>query len=194
MNAVLPYEEIITIDNFLSREQCDWFIRLFHAENTDFAEPGERFGSELLSQHLEILHLDQIYFYKEVKYIAAEWARLVPIPNAFPDYMQVVRRAPGASLGSHIDFEDRVYSSIIYLNDDFSGGETTVGDRTIKPEIGKCIGFYGSHVQHELHEVRDNSRYILITWFRDLENLPLERKEIAAQRQKNTELASSLFN
>ena len=183
MNTSSPYEEIITIDNFLSKEQCDWFIRLFNAETTEFAEPGERFGLDLLPQHLEILHLDQIYHYREVKFIAAQWARLVPVANAFPDYMQVVRRAPGAFLGPHVDFEDRVYSSIIYLNDDFSGGETRVGNRIIEPEVGKCFGLYGSHVQHELHEVRDGSRYILIVWFRDLEKIPLERQEISARRQ-----------
>ncbi len=60
-------------------------------------------------------------------------------------------------------------SSVIYLNDNYDGGELYFKDHdiSIKPEAGDYITFPGNrHYQHGVKEVSGAVRYTLSTWVR----------------------------
>ena len=53
-------------------------------------------------------------------------------------------------------------SFIIYLNDDFSGGETTVVDKTIKPRRGMAL-LFRHELLHEGRAVKSGTKYVMRT-------------------------------
>ena len=96
----------------------------------------------------------------------------------FGDTTQLVRWDPGQGLTPHADNIEpdgrpngtphRAFSAIVYLNDDYGGGETYfpgLGVR-LKPEAGGMVAFGSgaSHV-HGVTPVRDLSRFMIAMWF-----------------------------
>ena len=61
---------------------------------------------------------------------------------------------------------DRQYSVVVYLNDDFEGGETQVWNDIIKPQKGKALVF-PSHwtYPHRALPVTKGTKYALVTWY-----------------------------
>jgi hypothetical protein len=58
------------------------------------------------------------------------------------------------------------FTGIIYLNDNYEGGETVIEDRIITPAIGKFIFFQGSKLTHRVNEIVFGSRYTIPCWFK----------------------------
>ena len=75
----------------------------------------------------------------------------------------------------HLDISFK-YTSIIYLNDDFSGGETYFAklDKTIKPETGKIVLWKNIKENNEIDElmlhtgksVLSKEKWILVIYIR----------------------------
>lgn len=60
----------------------------------------------------------------------------------------------------------REWTCILYLNDDFTGGETYVPDgETYKPEACSGLLFQGIYIPHGVNKVRRNSRHTISFWF-----------------------------
>lgn len=63
--------------------------------------------------------------------------------------------------------EDTDFNSMIYLNDNFGGGEFyTDQGVTYKPVTGSLTFFNGSTVMHGVKKVTENDRYTLIFWWK----------------------------
>ena len=61
------------------------------------------------------------------------------------------------------------YNSLIYLNDDFEGGEfITEGGLKLKPEQGMLTFFNGQVVKHGTNKVFGKDRKTLIFWWKDV--------------------------
>lgn len=58
------------------------------------------------------------------------------------------------------DFEESRITFMIYLNDDFEGGETAFDDVTIRPETGMALCFF-HELRHEGCPVVDGVKYVL---------------------------------
>lgn len=67
------------------------------------------------------------------------------------------------SLHNHGDPD--TFISIIYLNDDFDGGEFFTETETIKPEPGLLIFFDSKNVWHGVKEIKGNIRKTIITYW-----------------------------
>jgi hypothetical protein len=64
----------------------------------------------------------------------------------------------------------RVLSAIVYLNDDYKGGELEFVNFKIKikPEPGMLILFPSNYAySHIAHPIEDKTKYALVTWIRD---------------------------
>jgi hypothetical protein len=58
------------------------------------------------------------------------------------------------------------YNSILYLNDDFEGGEFyTENGLVLKPNKGMLTFFDGKNVMHGVKDLRGNTRYNIIFWW-----------------------------
>ena len=78
----------------------------------------------------------------------------------------------GSLMGPHQDIWDIEYSAIIYLNDDFEGGETYIGlpgheldDTIIKPKLGRLVCFRGKDILHGVNKVTKGDRFTLPAWY-----------------------------
>ena len=74
--------------------------------------------------------------------------------------------------------ESTIFSSVTYLNDNFTGGETyIINDITLRkhvrdlsvkisPKTGRTLYFDGKQYEHGVTEVKDSHRYTLAIWYK----------------------------
>jgi Rps23 Pro-64 3,4-dihydroxylase Tpa1-like proline 4-hydroxylase len=93
------------------------------------------------------------------------------------DRLNLARWDVGTKLTLHVDdlgyVTDNHLPTLVYLNDDYEGGELSFAthDITIKPKKGDLIMFPGNlHYAHEVLEVLSGTRYTLPIWFTIPEN------------------------
>ena len=61
--------------------------------------------------------------------------------------------------------EDTLFNSILYLNDDFKGGEFMTKNLTFKPAPGTLILFNGRETYHGVKPIIKKERYSIIFWW-----------------------------
>lgn len=93
------------------------------------------------------------------------------------DRMSILKYEKAGYLPSHTDHgsSSRTLSVVLYLNDNYTGGEITFphvsGGTTIKPEAGSAIFFPSNFVfVHEVSEITDGIRYALPNWYHNMIN------------------------
>lgn len=65
-------------------------------------------------------------------------------------------------------------SSVLYLNDNFIGGELEFcfTGRKVQPKAGRLLLFYGGwHNAHQVHPIQLGKRYCIVNWFISTPNL-----------------------
>ena len=96
--------------------------------------------------------------------------------DLFHEDYQLLRYSGGQEYKKHYDGSTdigRTISALIYLNDDFEGGELEFPNYgiTIKPQAGMLILFPSNFAYaHVAHPVRQGTKYALVTWIRDRNN------------------------
>ena len=107
--------------------------------------------------------------------------KMAKVLETLPDlqvigYNRFLRQSPGQNMDAHIDERNdvnngstREYAAVIYVNDDYEGGEIRYVnlDISVKPEAGSMLIFKtGPEYLHEVLQVRgNNSRYCLPGFF-----------------------------
>lgn len=101
----------------------------------------------------------------------AEKHNLRPLIN---EHFNMLRYSGGQHYKAHADgFSDtkRTVSAIIYLNDDFDGGEIefiNFGIK-IKPKPGMLLLFPSNYAySHIAHPVTNGTKYAIVTWLKDI--------------------------
>jgi len=88
----------------------------------------------------------------------------------------IIRYKPGDHYPNHYDGNTslgRHISAILYLNDDYVGGELYFKnfDLTIKPKQGMLLLFPSNYAyQHQALQVMEGTKYALVTWLHDRPN------------------------
>ncbi|MFK7846953.1 MAG: prolyl hydroxylase family protein [Rhodothermales bacterium] len=86
--------------------------------------------------------------------------------------VQLVRYTAGDFFAVHRDngssFNERYYTVVCYLNDDFDGGGTYFpdSDYTVQPEAGKAVIFPSDYL-HRANEILKGVKYIAVIWMLD---------------------------
>lgn len=107
--------------------------------------------------------------------------KMAEVLETLPDlqvigYNRFLRQSPGQNMDAHIDERNdvnngstREYAAVIYVNDDYEGGEIRYVnlDISVKPEAGSMLIFKtGPEYLHEVLQVRgDKPRYCLPGFF-----------------------------
>lgn len=154
----LPEYKIEEIEGFLTSEQCDHIIEISHpqlqtsmvySDKSDVYDKKTRISEQAWLREGTDPAID--YISKKVSEISG-----FPIENQ--EDMQVVSYKKGGFFTPHYDSCEgdhqyckrmngssgsRYLTYLIYLNDDFEGGETVFPQikRVVKPKKGKCIVF-----------------------------------------------------
>ncbi len=90
------------------------------------------------------------------------------------EHPSLVRWSEGDVMRPHSDysrgiFPDRDYAVVIYLTDDYTGGEIympTIG-LDIAPKTGSLVAFHGGNLFHGVRRVNSGQRLTCITWLKD---------------------------
>ena len=161
--------DILIKENFLSKEECNWWIDAFKT----FECKKELLGSDRKGKEtiVEILHIRYIWQLQKA-YVEFQKKLSGHHPkDLHVNYAHVVKWIEGMSMGSHKDIYDTEYTSLIYLNDSYEGGETFIGDTIIKPTQGKLVSWWGAHLEHGANRVENGTRYTLPIWYTSKEKL-----------------------
>lgn len=155
--------KIIEIENFLSLEACNWLIN-FHKNN--FEKTLNKYSH--YHRTTEAIDLSNIIELDETKKLIAHFTSHIRTINkkAYINYFQIVRWPSRESQPAHIDKPEHILTSILYLNDNFKGGETKVGNKIIKPKAGKIVTFEGNKVKHSVRKIIEGQRYTVPIWYK----------------------------
>lgn len=154
---------------FLHEKMCNWFIDLFHRNDNR----KEEFNNKKLLRLYNLINEEE-NVKMAVGYITKYISRLYSNASLYVQNFEVVEWKEGDSMDWHRDYPTYQGTTIVFLNDDFEGGELiTATDptdkmqhlRTIhKPEKGTAVSFMG-HTWHKVNPVIKGTRYTLAIWY-----------------------------
>jgi hypothetical protein len=140
---------ILKLDNFLGAQDCNHLIEHFK-NNIDKTSP---FGDRIILKYknetiLEKLNSMMTFFnFKNI------------------DNMEIVKWPEGSALPPHHDDGDFL-TFIIFLNEDFDGGESVIENIKIKPKLGDLLIFSNGLYLHEIKKIKKGERFVLIAWYK----------------------------
>lgn len=69
--------------------------------------------------------------------------------------------------GANNEFSEREYTTLIYLNNTYEGGELSIPSLNfnVKPSAGTLISFKGGSVEHEVKKILKGIRYTIVCWW-----------------------------
>ena len=168
--------ELVEVRDFLTRQECERMI--IYAENNSL-EPSLTDGGRKFFRTSSQTWIDRYSTKCEVQDIvdkihAQSKSLTGQRDEAFYESLQLVRYRKGEEFKSHKDGHNRQYTINIYLNDDFTGGETAfpVLDKSVKPETGKAViwrnlnrnGNVESASEHQGCPIISGRKYICTQW------------------------------
>ena len=177
------HPSLVARQNTLSVEQCRTLIDCFERHREAFAaHTGSSYwdGRYIWQDSIPRTEVDALRIMQQARLVAhvTIMQEFQPQQPLYSDTAQLVLWTEGIELTPHADNLEpdgspnttphRSFSSIIYLNDDYEGGETYFpgfGIR-IKPEPGLMVLFgSGPEYVHGVTKMRSGRRYTYAGWF-----------------------------
>ena len=155
------------------------FVEVETIGNSKFAPVDKEYdGKNHSYEHGGKIHCN-IYPGHEREYILEriEWA--LPKGWAFGriNYMQIIKYEEGSHFPWHMDIADDndTGTAIVFLNDNFIGGQLNVGGHRILTKRGTIVGFNNAtEVWHTVEPIQRGERWCLAIWF----GAPLSNEEL----------------
>ena len=149
--------QVLIYKNFLTKEECKYFL--------DIAPQVDTTKEEIIPWEERTKDITNYDIVKKVSsFLESEIQAPFKISQA-----QIQNWHKGSSSPLHIHDhngrDDVVYNSLIYLNDNYDGGEFYTENLSIKPEIGMLTLFNGQETYHGVKEVKKADRFTLIFWW-----------------------------
>jgi prolyl 4-hydroxylase len=173
MNNIKESSEIYTIDHFLDNEECDALIA--KSEGIGFEEAkvnidGGQKMMKMIRDNQRVMYTDPVYAFQL-------WKKLKPyirpiIGNSFAiglnEMLRFYKYSPGQRFKMHRDgsyirneTEFSYYTFMIYLNDDYEGGQTKFeSGEFVNPKKGTALIFEHS-LKHEGARLTSGCKYVL---------------------------------
>jgi len=158
--------ELVSCDDFLSKEECQILID-YH---TSYDNNQEFYGHPDVPEDYSINTNLNHHLPKKVRKVRTRCLKELSQQFGQRIHHDIIALWPtGTEKPMHHDtFPDwsSGLSSICYLNDDFEGGETVVGDTIVEPKRGKIIAFDGLRILHGFKKTT-GPRYTYIAWWQE---------------------------
>jgi len=179
----------IELPNFLTNDECDAIIEMAKREGLEKSGLYEG-ASDAFDERVR--KSEQTWLFQPIGNIAERIARIVGLPVENQEAYQVVHYGRGGKYEPHYDAcvynckrmnigGPRVFTFLIYLNDDFEGGETHFPniEYTVKPEKGKAVLFRNvcdsgrilRESNHGGNPVHSGEKWIINKWIHAYETL-----------------------
>jgi hypothetical protein len=186
---------ITKLEDTMSIEECS-IIKDYMIKNTnkDISSPDKMpwfEGNTLYYRHLPDKNLKNII--KQHRDLMIKTIEEVYGQKVYGHLTTIVLWKPGQSMSRHHDqgnkgeektFNMRTFTSVLYVNDDFEGGETFIrndgvkdeswrsdpvknyNDYTSTPKLGNAVLFYGDDRNaHGVNKVTKGNRITVSTWY-----------------------------
>jgi len=160
---LLENNGILTKESFLNEEECSYLIRNFKPENND--DPYLLWRGRLCWSAMES---NKGVIEDRILRFAREMTGL----NLTIDNPHIVHwpadteMPPHNDLGAMREFPNRNFAAIVYLNDNYQGGELMFPDLGfgIKGHAGELIIFRGDSIMHGVNKINSGNRYTIASW------------------------------
>ena len=139
---------ILLYDNFLSKEECANYVSFFKKEKDKIKQHRDTFTLNII----DVVLLNKLKFEFNIDKLMT------------PDNLQIVMWPKDSFMDLHYDHGDTL-AFIIYLNEDYLGGETIVDKKKIEPKTGRVIIFSNGRLEHSVNKIEEGTRYTLIGWY-----------------------------
>ena len=165
---------IFTIDNFWAQHACETFISKSEAIGYEPATIDTEKGPKVI----ETVRNNNRVIYKDKTLADNIWQQLKPfapkqIGNSraigLNELFRFYKYQAGQEFKKHRDqsfirndVEASYYTFMIYLNDNYEGGETTFNNVTIQPKQGTALIFLHD-LEHSGNSVKHGIKYVLRT-------------------------------
>lgn len=167
-------DTIFTIDNFWTKQECEDFIAKSELMGYVVATVETEKGHKVV----ESVRNNARVVYKDFNLANKIWQQLIGfapkrIGNSFASGLNELFRFykydAGQKFKKHRDQsfirneeETSYYTFLIYLNDNYEGGETTFNQLSVKPKQGTALLFLHD-LEHEGSTVKKGIKYVLRT-------------------------------
>ena len=152
----------LILDNFLSKEECKFLIE-YYKSNT-----------ENIEKFRDVFPLN-LHFVEKLNFLTFKLNKIAKEFDAQIDWFQIVKWPKNSFQKLHFDTakKETVLSSIVYLNDNFEGGQTYFEEGTMfKPKEGRGLFFDGQYYKHGVTPVKKQIRYVVATWYKKIKSNP----------------------
>tara|TARA_R100001244_G_C5168673_1_gene131562 strand:+ start:3031 stop:3555 length:525 start_codon:yes stop_codon:yes gene_type:complete len=162
------------IENFISEKDAKQFI--------DFFNTNENLCNDVEEEHKHRnIHYDDIKNEK-IKNLLDYYAiknsifidHLFKTKTTLWQTMRLCRWNEGETMALHIDrnvksrTNNMDYSSLLYLNDDYEGGELIFNTEILKMKKFSCIVFESDIHIHGVRKILKNKRYTIPSWYQKI--------------------------
>ncbi|MBS1636685.1 MAG: 2OG-Fe(II) oxygenase [Bacteroidetes bacterium] len=165
---------IYLIEDFLTADECDNYI--IWSEQKGYEEAKVQvYGTQMMMK--AVRNNSRITFIDH-ELAGKIWDRFKPFAQerfanshvlGLNEMFRFYKYEPGQRFKKHIDGsyirnaeESSYFTLLIYLNDDFEGGETTFQYHTVKPKKGTALVFYHG-IRHAGEPITRGTKYVLRT-------------------------------
>lgn len=158
-------------DNFLNNNECHDLVKFF---DKNFENHGIIFDDrKIINLQKASIELSNDEYYNDADIIKSLNSKLEYNikgidTSSFINYSHITVREKDNFQHSHVDFDYHTWTSVLYLNENFEGGETCVEGEIIKPMQGSIITFQGNKLRHEVLPVTQGIRYTILVWYKSL--------------------------
>jgi len=165
---------IFTIDGFWTQQECEYFIKVSEEVGYQPATIDTEKGQIIF----EAVRNNNRVLYKDLTLAEKLWQQLKQyapekignsIAVGLNELFRFYKYQVGQEFKRHRDqsfirneIEASYFTFMIYLNDNYEGGETTFDTQTIKPKQGTALIFLHD-LEHEGSSVKKGTKYVLRT-------------------------------
>ena len=151
-------------DEFITRDQCKFIID-YYKSNLEYTFKNDLRVSRSCTYPLSLLDI-----YQENILLKNTSDRIFDICKGFEkdlklDNLEIVKWPVKSHMMFHKDVDTDILASILYLNDNYKGGQTGFESVQVEPKIGRLMIFSNSYYLHRVKEVRGSPRYTFASWF-----------------------------
>ena len=164
MRKIHSFTDVVYVkDKFLNSATCKKYIKLAKKPSAKVRSAYSSVDNQLWEERLVDIVNDPIVL-KVKQFLDTEFGLNLQISRA-----QIQNWIKGSNGELHVHKPDpSKYNSLIYLNDNFKGGDffTRYGVR-VNAEVGRLTFFDGQEVYHGVSEVEGGDRFTLIFFWKE---------------------------
>ncbi|MAL10844.1 MAG: hypothetical protein CMF74_14420 [Maricaulis sp.] len=150
---------MIIDNNFLSKDECSYYVNKANKN----VEPYD------WDKRVVFIHDDTSLISKTINYFK-QYNLFLKLDDIHIQTWPVNSSSDLHIHGDKCDWDDgrknTKYNTLIYLNDDYDGGEFYTNNVTLKPKKGTITLFDGTETYHGVKPVKKKERYTIILWWK----------------------------